>query len=61
MKGKFEQKGEIRMSLVSWLYKLARKANDFETIASGKPKKIARRLKNKQIGRRTGKIWKFPF
>ncbi|MBA7537456.1 hypothetical protein ES705_29723 [subsurface metagenome] len=49
------------MSIVSWLYQLARHANDLETLASGKPKKIARRLKNKQIGRRTGKIWKFPF
>lgn len=61
--GKSEKKGEIGiMSLVSWLYKLARKANDFETIASGKPVKIARRGKNKLIGH---KIWprinKFPF
>ncbi|MBA7496423.1 hypothetical protein ES702_07031 [subsurface metagenome] len=50
------------MSITSWLYQLARKANDLETLASGKPKKIARRAKNKAIGR---KIWpkinKFPF
>ena len=57
-----KKKGEIKVRLVSWLYKLARHANDFETISSGKPKKMARRAKNKIIGR---KIWpkinKFPF
>ena len=38
--------------LVSFLYKLARKANDVETLASGNPKRIAKRGKNKVIGRK---------
>jgi len=37
--------------LVSFLYNLARKANDVETILSGDPKRIARRLVNKQIAK----------
>lgn len=36
---------------VSFLYKLARIANDAETLSSGSPKKIAKRAKNKVIGR----------
>ena len=47
---------------VSFLYRLARIANDVETVASGKPKRIARRAKNKYIGRKlVRKTWKFPF
>lgn len=50
------------MGIVGFLYSLARKMNDAQTITSGKPKKILRRGKNKIIGR---KIWpkinKFPF
>ena len=50
------------MSITSWLYRLARHANDFKTVASGEPKKIARRAKNKAIGRTiVRKVWKFPF
>lgn len=37
---------------VSFLYKLARMANDVETAASGNPKKITRRVKNKVLGRK---------
>ena len=37
--------------LVSFLYKLARTANDVEKLSSGNPKKIANRAKNKVIGR----------
>lgn len=37
--------------LVSALYKLARRLNDLEKVSSGSPKKIARRGKNKLIGR----------
>ena len=38
--------------LVSFLYRLARKANDIETLTSGDPKRIAKRGKNKVIGRK---------
>ena len=48
--------------IVSFLYNLARKANDIEKLSSGDPKKIARRVKNKVIGRKIiRKVWKFPF
>ncbi|MBA7582126.1 hypothetical protein ES708_24046 [subsurface metagenome] len=44
--------------LVSGLYKLARVANDVSKVLSGNPKKIARRIKNKIIGRKIiKKIW----
>ena len=47
---------------VSFLYRLARLANDVEKIKSGDPKKIARRVKNKVIGRKIiRKVWKLPF
>jgi len=39
------------MGIVSSLYKIARIANDVSTLASGNPKRIARRLVNKAIGR----------
>ncbi len=46
----------------SFLYQLARAANDIEKLASGDPKRIARRAKNKLIGRKLiRKAWKFPF
>ena len=48
--------------IVSFLYKLARTTNDLEKIASGNPNRIARRIKNKVIGRKIiRKVWKFPF
>ena len=37
--------------LVSLLYRAARTANDVEALTSGNPKRIARRLRNKVIGR----------
>jgi hypothetical protein len=43
---------------VGFLYKLARIANDIEKVSSGNPKRIARRAKNKVIGRKlVKKIW----
>jgi len=46
---------------VSFLYQLARAANDIEKLSSGDPKRIARRAKNKYIGRKlVRKVWKFP-
>ena len=48
--------------LVSNLYRLARLANDVSTVASGKPKRIARRVKNKLLGRTVvRRLWKWPF
>ena len=38
--------------MVSFLYKLARTANDAETAASGDPEKMAKRAKNKVVGRK---------
>ena len=47
---------------VSFLYQLARAANDIEKLSSGDPKRIARRAKNKYIGRKlVRKVLKFPF
>lgn len=46
---------------VSFLYQLARMANDVEKIASGNPKKILRRVKNKFLGRKVvSKIYRWP-
>ena len=41
--------------LVSFLYKLARVTNDVSKVASGDSKKIAKRIKNKLVGRKIGK------
>ena len=60
--GVYEQEGLIMSKLVSSLYKLARVANDIETLLSFKPRRIATRLKNKYIGRKlVRKVWKWPF
>ena len=50
------------MKLISFLYKLARVANDVETFSSDNPKRIAKRIKNKLIGRKiVSKLFKFPY
>lgn len=49
------------MKIRGKLYKAARVLGDVEAITSGKPTKMAQRVKNKWVGRRLGKLWKFPF
>lgn len=39
------------MKITSMLYRLARLSRDAEVISSGDPKKMARRAKNKFLGR----------
>jgi hypothetical protein len=45
---------------VSQLYTAARLANDVSTLASGNPQRIARRARNKIIGRALGRagLWR---
>lgn len=44
--------------LIAFIYNLARRLNDLNTLASGNPKKIGRRIKNKILGRKIiRKIW----
>jgi hypothetical protein len=47
--------------LVRSLYRSARIANEIETLASGNPKRITRRAKNKLVGRALGRsgFWRF--
>jgi hypothetical protein len=47
--------------LVRTLYRSARITNDIETLASGNPKRITRRAKNKLVGRSLGRLgfWRF--
>lgn len=39
------------MKLTSFLYRMARLSRDAEVISSGNPQKMARRVKNKVLGR----------
>lgn len=49
-----------RRGLVSQLYRSARLANDLSVIASGNPNRIARRARNRIIGRALGRagLWR---
>lgn len=40
------------MKITKLLYKLARISRDIEVVASGNPKKVVRRVKNKILGRK---------
>jgi hypothetical protein len=42
------------------MYRAARLANDFSTLASGDPHRLARRAKNKIVGRALGRagLWR---
>ena len=43
------------------MFKLSRVTRDAEVLASGSPKKIARRYKNKWLGRNVvRKLWRWP-
>lgn len=48
------------MGLTSTLFRLARLSADAKALASGKPKKVARRGKNRVLGRALGRagIWR---
>lgn len=49
-----------RRGLVSQLYRSARLANDLSVVASGNPNRIARRARNRIIGRALGRagLWR---
>lgn len=49
-----------RRSLVSQLFRIARTADDISAVASGNPKRMGRRAKNKLLGRALGRagIWR---
>jgi hypothetical protein len=53
--------GELTVSLRSSLYKSARTLGDVQAVASGNPKRITRRAKNKVLGRALGRsgVWRF--
>jgi hypothetical protein len=50
-----------RRSLSGRLFRLARSVDDIEALASGNPKRIARRAKNKLLGRALGRggFWRW--
>jgi hypothetical protein len=49
-----------RRGFVSEMYRAARLANDVSTLASGNPSRIARRARNKIVGRALGRagLWR---
>ena len=52
------KKGVLKVGkFISFLFNLARKLTDFKAIISGDPGKMARRVKNKYIGKKIKRIW----
>lgn len=51
-----------RKSLASQLFRLARSVDDVQLLASGNPRRIARRARNKLAGRALGRagVWRWP-
>ena len=49
------------MSIVSFLFRLARLSADAKAVASGDPARIGRRAKNKLLGRLVGRagVWRW--
>jgi hypothetical protein len=45
-----------RRSLTSILFRTARRVDDLEALASGNPKRIERRLKNRLVGRTLARV-----
>ena len=46
-----------RRSLTSQLYRAARLSDDLSALASGNPKRVARRARNEILGREAGPSW----
>ena len=44
--------------VVSFLYRLARLLRDVEAFSSGNPRRVARRLRNKVLGRWVGRLFR---
>ena len=49
-----------KSDISSLFYRLARMSRDVKVLSSGSPKRISRRAKNKFLGRKISKIWKWP-
>ncbi|HKV89365.1 MAG TPA: hypothetical protein VJT78_15345 [Candidatus Dormibacteraeota bacterium] len=50
-----------RRSLSSMLFRTARRVDDIQALASGSPKRVERRIKNRLVGRALGRggFWRW--